>query len=153
MPSQPHESSVSHTCGVTVAVDERHQSLDRISYTSYEPPCIPASIRTGVAAATTLEHIELRRRLTRHGYLADGNELPPRNAGGHALPFAACLPRAAKHYSQMYRKGISSPWSHTWTSKIATAAGRLQFNSIAACPPLMSRPDAFLWLSVRSNVT
>ena len=105
----PHEGSVLHAaCGVRSVVSERHDTLCRLLYASCELWCITCSVRMNASDAATLEYTESRCRLTRHGDLVDGNDVPQQRRERHVLRLL--MPRTAKH---CYRKGTFCPWSHT----------------------------------------
>lgn len=92
----PHEGSVLHAGKVALSAPAKHHdTLLGPPYAPYEPDGISCPPRMSASAAATLEYIGKRRKLTRHGYLADGNDNPQQQAGTDRT-----CPRTAEHCFQ-----------------------------------------------------
>lgn len=124
----------------------------RLWYLPYELYGIASPMRMNASAAATLRNIELRRRLARHGYLADGNDLPQQSAGTARAPAHLIMSRCETIPSLPANCELLPVVAHIgkWDRHIRRTPV-IKLNR--GCHPLESRLRAFMWLSVRSNVT
>jgi hypothetical protein len=145
----PHEGSVLYAGKVALSAPaEHHDTLLGPPYAPYEPDGIRCPPHLNAPSATTLEYIGKRRRLTRHGYLADGNDIPQQQAGTDRT-----CPRTAEHCFQA-SANASLPRGRTHGQvRSPQPQDACNLTQLRHALHSLSRPDAFLWLSVRSNVT